>query len=570
MKPFKISDLQALSKYPNSGIIDWLVSAEDSVSYLKNNIDSDELVIYACGRCILIHGVLALTSKVTPPNGNDLHHSVFPDVEDCWTIQTSYGGVEGHRMYLEPPLSSTNSESLIGGEKLIYRRTFNGVQDGSSTIELSQKLIHSLGLHYLKERNAYCRLDPQGDIEDVIKIIQSELTDNRNKLDVVTIQRKDLDKFMALSSTSLILRFDFTRFNDRNFCGWGKINHYKRKENDLFYHGGTDNQASFANGALIIRSRITVDELVQKWQDEENPKNRQYATFKIYDRKNNRNIETSCAPESLSNYFQNSDLPWELSPAFFRPEVLARFKSDPEKFTLEDRSVSCRNAWYLRSLDINEAGQVHAYIGDLAHLPYQEQLYWQCFNEWPKASISERAHRTDMLGKWDTEYDPLNTLKNTIQKLDNSPTEWWKPRGEKLIEATRYPVTDSSKEWADEIMALDQLLIEGFLVAPLKSLVESGGHQITQNLGSLKLMQKALAVKGLSESEVIMIIDPLRRLHELRTTIRGHATGNKKKIAETEARTKYGNFRTHFIQLVTDCEKALSKILLAWSINFEK
>jgi len=30
-------------------------------------------------------------------------------------------------------------------------------------------------------------------------------------LDLVTILRKDLDKFMALSAMSLVLKFDFTR-----------------------------------------------------------------------------------------------------------------------------------------------------------------------------------------------------------------------------------------------------------------------------------------------------------------------------------------------------------------------
>jgi len=67
---------------------------------------------------------------------------------------------------------------------------------------------------------------------------------------------------------------------------------------------------------------------------------------------------------------------------------LHRFKADPEKYSLDDRSITCRNAWYLKSYDINEAGQVHAYIGDLARLPIEEQRYWQSFNEWSNGSIS--------------------------------------------------------------------------------------------------------------------------------------------------------------------------------------
>lgn len=568
MRRFKQSELEALAECPSEGTVEWLAGAEDSVSYLKVNAENDELVIYASAKSVLIHGVLAPTSKVTPPDGHDLQHGSFPMADDCWAIQRVWGGGQEHRMYLEPPLS-LGSKSFEGGEKLIYRRSFDGVRQGPTPIELSQKLVHSLDIYFVPERNAYCRLDRRGEIEDVIKIIQSESADVWGGLDVVTILRKDLDKFMALSETSLVLRFDFTRVRWGSFGGWGEIERYERGGPDLFYHGGKDGQGSYANGAMVVRPKVTVNELVQAWKDEEDPKKRQYATFKIYDRKNKINVETSCAPEYLSNYFEKSDLPWEVSPAFFRSEVLLRFKADPERFTLEDRSITCRSSWHLKTFDINEAGQVHSYIGYLADLPYEEQLYWQSFNEWPQGSISERAHQTDILGEWDTAYDPLNALKHTIRKLDKSPPDWWKSRGETLSNATRYPATDSTKEWADEIMALDQLLAEGFLVKPLKMLAQAGGRKIDPSWGSIKVMQEALVVRGLSEEDAKAIMTPIQKLHGLRTDIKGHATTDKKKKAEVDARTKYGSFRAHFTQMVADCDKALNEILSTFSISIE-
>lgn len=570
MNRFKLPELESLSECPSAGSKEWLVGAEDSVSYLKANTLADEQVIYASGKSVLVHGVFALASKVTSPDGHDLQHGIFPMADDCWAIQRVWGGGEGHRMYLEPPLSSCGSKSFEGGEKLVYRRSFEGVQQGSTPIELSQKLVHSLDIYYAPERKAYCRLDRRGEIEDVIRIIQREPVNIWEGLDVVTILRKDMDRFMALSETSLVLRFDFTRVRWGSFGGWGEIEHYEKNEPDLFYHGGQDGQGSFANGAIIVRPKVTVDELVQAWKDEEDPKKRQYAKFKIYDRKNKANVETSCAPEYRSNYFQKSDLPWDVSPAFFRPEVLLRFKADPEKFTLEDRSITCRNAWHLKTFDINEAGQVHTYICYLADLPYEEQLYWQSFNEWPQGSISERAHQTDILGEWDTAYDPLNALKHAIRKLDKSPPEWWKPRGETLSDATRYPATDSTKEWADEIMALDQLLAEGFLVKPLRALAEAGGRKLDPNWQALKVMQEALIVKGRREEDAKAIIAPIQRLHGLRTEVKGHATADKKKKAEIDARTKHGNFRAHFTEMASDCEKALNEIISAFNIVIEK
>ena len=329
MRPFKLAELKKINELPKEDSQSWLINAEGSIDFLKLNSESDEIVIYASGSCVLIHGVLALTAKITPLDGKDLQDNNIPMPDDSWRIQKVWGGGEGHRMYLEAPLSS-GSKSFQGGEKLIFRRSFTGVADGPSPIELSQKLIHSLDLYYVPERTAYCRLDSKGDIEDIIKVTQLNRGSTWEYLDIVTMRRNDLDSFMALSDTCLALRFDFTRVRWGSFGGWGKIDHYNREANDTFYHGGTNGQGSFCNGAFIVRPRVSVDDLVLAWRDEESNTNRNYAKFKIYDRKNDANVETSCGPEFISNYFQKSELPWEISPAFFRPEVLHRFKADPE------------------------------------------------------------------------------------------------------------------------------------------------------------------------------------------------------------------------------------------------
>jgi hypothetical protein len=72
--------------------------------------------------------------------------------------------------------------------------------------------------------------------------------------------------------------------------------------------------------------------------------------------------------------------------------------------------VSCRSAWNLRGIDVNEAGQVHAYICYLRNLPYAEQLHWLGYNEKPKAGISKRAVKTDFEGSFEYAESPLEQL----------------------------------------------------------------------------------------------------------------------------------------------------------------
>jgi hypothetical protein len=568
MKSFKISDLKKINEIPSDDPQSWLAKAEDSIDFLRLSSNSDDIVIFAGCSSVLIHGLLAPAANLIAPDGDDLQYKNPPMLDDSWAIQKAWGGGQEHRIYLEAPLSST-SKSFQGGEKLIFRRSFTGVSNAPYSIELSQKLIHSLNLHYMPERTAYCKLDSRGDFEDVIKITQQDKDNAWGSLNLVTIKRKELDTYMALTNTCLVLRFDFTRIGWGSFSDWGEIDRYKRETTDLFYHGGTSGQGSFCNGAFIVRPRVTVDDLVQEWKDAENTVNRSYAKFKIHDRKNDVNVETSCAPGFLSNYFQDSSLPWEISPAFFRPEVLQRFKADSEKYTLEDRSIGCRNAWYLKTYDINEAGQVHTYIGYLADLPYEEQLYWQSFNEWPKASIAARAHKTDLMGNWDETYEPLSKLKHTVALMDRAPPRWWKPRGDSLSDSVRYPATDSTKEWGDEVLALDQFLVEGFLVKPLREIAETQGRTVDKTWGSLRVLQEVLIALESTEEQAKSLVLPFQKLHSLRTEVRGHATTEKKARAELEARTNFGTFRAAFIHLVTDCEKALDQILTRLDVNFE-
>ena len=192
----------------------------------------------------------------------------------------------------------------------------------------------------------------------------------------VSIRGHDLATYMALSDTALVVKFDFTRFVPGDFSDWDDQDEQIHHAEELYYrYRAIPNYASYANGHIVLHTDLTENDLIEEWKVEEDASTQQYASFKIIDRKNDRRVETSCGPDHIVNYFTASNLPWGISPAFFQPEVLHKYKMDPEKYTIDDRSISCRGAWHLKTYDINEAGQVHTYICYLATLPYEEQLY---------------------------------------------------------------------------------------------------------------------------------------------------------------------------------------------------
>jgi hypothetical protein len=313
---------------------------------------------------------------------------------------------------------------------------------------------------------------------------------------------------------------------------------------------------------MIMRPTVTYDEIVSAHMEERSPTHREYATFKAIDLKTVDRVEVSCSPEALSNYFQpESSLPLEMSPVFFRAEVLHKYKADPEKYELQDRSIHCRGTWSLETFDINPAGQVHTYLRYLRMLPYKEQVYWTSFNEWPKGPISERAHTTDFKGEFFHGRDPLNSLKRKIMHLDEVKPSWWQPRGEELRKAALIPATTSPAEWANEILALDHLLNEGFRLKQLRTLAQTLGRSPDADWKVFKLLEECLVGKGAEETETKTAIGALRTIRELRNVLKGHAAIEKRQKIERKVRTDFGSFRAHFENLSANADVTLELIL---------
>lgn len=539
-----LGDLAKISNMPSKDAGAWLSASEDGVTFLKEHLRGELTILYASTNAVLIHGVLVPENAVGKADRKLLKRE-FIDQDDSWAIQHVSGGGEPDRVFLEGPLRHLGVE-FADGEKLIFLRSFSG-RSGNTPLEISQKLVHSLGLHFMPERNAWCRLNDDGDVDNVITIKQQDRDDREQHFILVTIQTKDLAKYMRLTNAELLYFFDFTRVDSNSFNGWSDVAHFDFDKPDLFYHVGVMGQrGSYTNGRMFVRPSVTYQNIVNEYVESRNPSVRQFAVFKAFDLRSRKVIEISADPDGLSNYFQpDSDLPLEMSPVFFRSEVLQRYKADPDKYHLQDRHIACRGAWSLETYDVNEDGQVHTYLVYIGRLPYKEQLYWQSFNELPKGGLSERAIATDFEGRFYLDHEPLSALKNLIQELDEKPPFWWSPRGESLLKTVHYPVTDSVSEWGNEILALEQLVNEGFSSASLRSCANSLGVTTKAEWGSLKLLEEVLVKRGSDLGKVRSLTGPLRNLRDLRNNLKGHASSKKKTMTD-EAISSYGTFRGHF------------------------
>ncbi len=145
-------------------------------------------------------------------------------------------------------------------------------------------------------------------------------------------------------------------------------------------------------------------------------------------------------------------------------------------------------------------------------------------------------------------------------ELDEKAPSWWQPRGETLRKAVHNPVTPSSAEWSDEILALDQLVNEGFQTGPLRALAKSLGVTPQDDWRQFKLLEECVAAKNEDGVDAKTLIDPLRRLRDLRNHLKGHASAHKQERAK-EAMSLHGSFKAHFEHVADEVQETLKALV---------
>lgn len=535
----------------------WVEQA-DLVEFLEINAEEEKTVVYASGSTryasgwstLLILSVLVPQADVDPPDVEDLlGWSGFPGT--AWSVCQS-----GSETFIEPWGSDNDGKSLRKAEPLVFLRGFDGVSGYENYVEILQKFSHVFGLHYMEERNAWCRLDGRGDIEKVVEVIDFSSDDfgPENKKGggrAVLFDRGSLEEYAAMTGTVLVRMFDCDRYLTWEIPEEYEYGETRSPETGIFYRGGVakDPGASYTKGIQIVPVAISQEEVSERF--------RKRSGFN-----DEPHREKFIASVGFRDYEKTEEIPCDdrsFKSAFFRPEVLLRYRADPEKYSFEELSIYCRNAWHLEFYDINEAGQVHCFLRHLIRLPKEEQLYWKQFNEKPEAPISDRA-KNRLSGTPDSAgHSPLGRIKNKLRHLRCA---WWKMRSPVALEA-QYPIPKSKEGWKNEIKALDQLIVEGFEEKWLREKAKNFGRSPKPTFRSPKLLVECLVGLGFEEDHARSIVAPFFELHEMRNKFE-HAEGTEARNLTKKAMKDHGDYRAHYMDLAARCDESLEKLLEAF------
>lgn len=487
-----------------------------------------------------IKGNLGKTEWITVFSQSSAHHDVdqggffsaFISNEKIKQVLKNYqwdlaigGGLPGFSHFEKgKEITEYYRFSENGIEPVVYWRAFHGVKEDYYEVSEEFRLYFNLFEDRKNLKDAkFIHIDDNGDENEVILINENE----------VKIKLKYLKEFLAVKKMHLAVYFDFMRFSRKT------LNELGQKEIDDVAHGSdyiysicvrdlvindTKSQGWLMGKKLIVGLKDFKPDIFGRSEE------KKYEDFIIGIDENGKEILHTCEGDKLANFFgQNPGSPQFLTPVFFKKEVLAKYYSNPEKYTVDDGYLSCKGLWGLR-MDNNHPRYVVVFLGDLGHLPRKEKLYWKSFNVAHQGGISRVAWERGFEAKFTDPEQPDLYFKykfEIFQKAWSEKFGWYlfKPLLKDdfhHFKSLHVPLTNDQKEFDEQVLSLTKIFIDSLNEKELAKgiLVKKAKPKGIDKLETF-LVSKNVRFKDMFEF--------LRNLQSLRSTSVAHRKSEKSK-----------------------------------------
>lgn len=430
-------------------------------------------------------------------------------------------------------------------EPFVLYRSAN--YDIDNYVELSQDFRVLLNMHdrYVSPTEHCFVVDNEnGDWEKVAEI----------KGETIRIKLTILRKYLALRRMNLLLFFDEMRFSQQSFqeLGLTPIMNQIVKDDDYIYnysslvncHADGNKSGGWIMGKCVLRY----------WEKDYNrdsfdQDDRQYAEF-IYDYDDEGEpMSHSCKKKTLSNYFvANGDNPLEMTPIFFKKEVLDKYYSNPNKYTVSDGAVGCEGSWSLH-IDNDHRNYVIVPLVYLGNLDYSEQLYWKGYNVSPEREMgfSKTAYTRWIEGKFCNPMFPDLQFKYRFKQFNK---KWEKQFGWPLFlplideDEHRYKTLhcltteNNHSDFDEQILSITKLVVDSLNQKCLQTEIDDSNTEVESILKERKISSSSELKAGIDKFQAFIfskgmknpdVVDFLRKVQSLRSNSVAHRKSNKRK-----------------------------------------
>ena len=250
-------------------------------------------------------------------------------------------------------------------EPLVFFRDFRGLYDSYMEISEEFRLFHNL--YHDRKTDKYIKIDDEGN-EDLVAVIEP----NR-----IQMRLKEIRQFLAIKDMYLSIQFDCKEYSTYS------LKELQLKQGEIHQQNGCMRWCHSYSDWVLTRyksfSRLVGKRLIKPlpksksglWGFAEEPKKR-YVEFIIDVDEDGDEINYTCDPVELNRYGRDSETPSNITPVYFRKQVLDKYYQKPSKYSVEDSVLSCGYLWRL-TIDNHHDDKVCAWLGDLGQdLPYTE------------------------------------------------------------------------------------------------------------------------------------------------------------------------------------------------------
>lgn len=411
-----------------------------------------------------------------------------------------------------------------GVEPIVWVRSYDGVRPAHLELSEEYRLFHNL--FHDRDRGEFLRITEDG-AEEVVGRIQGMRCE---------LRLRDLRQYLAIRRMHLVVYFQVWResaipadklppdeatrktISDELTCY--EFEAFK----DPARKAGVET-VSKTIGKKLVRPAALESCGIWPYETKDT-----FESFVIGTDEDGRNIEHTCDPDTLADYFgKNPGAPHYLTPVFFRRSVLTRYFASPSKYTIDDGRLQCASLWSLK-IDNNHADLVCVALGDLGRdLPPGERVHWKPHNVPPDgAEISEVNFRRNFLGEW-TDADAADLVFRAAYERFHEPWEsrfgWrlFRPlheADEHCLGALRRLLAEEQAEFDEQIKNLTKLLVDALNDAAIQAQLPSK-EKDEKSIGKLA---RWLAQEG--QPSASMHVEFLRDLQAIRSKGAAHGKGS--------------------------------------------
>jgi hypothetical protein len=98
----------------------------------------------------------------------------------------------------------------------------------------------------------------------------------------------------------------------------------------------------------------------------------------------------------------------------------------------------------------------------------------------------------------------------------------------------------------------------------LRTQAQSLGRVPDVSFGSLKLVEECLIGLGFAEDHAKTVVAALRQAHELRSKVKGHASGSDADAIRRKILKEFGTYKSHLWELCQKCDESIRMIAEAF------